>query len=48
MFLSYADFFKNQLFSKNSFRNTISVSNSLDPEQAGHFVGPVLDPNCLQ
>ena len=22
--------------------------NSLDPDQARHFVGPDLDPNCLQ
>ena len=28
--------------------NTIRVSNSLDPDQARHFVGPDLDPNCLQ
>ena len=31
-------FFQNQLFKKNSFRNTIRVSNSLDPDQDGHFV----------
>ena len=31
-----------------SFRNTIRVSNSLDPDQASHFVGPDLDPSCLQ
>ena len=24
------------------------MSNSLDPDQAGHFVRPDLDPNCLQ
>ena len=24
------------------------VWNSLDPGQARHFVGPDLDPNCLQ
>ena len=24
------------------------MSNSLDPEQAGHFVVPDLGPNCLQ
>ena len=30
------------------FFNTIRVSNSLDPDQAKHFVGPYLDPNCLQ
>ena len=35
-------------FSKNSFRNTIRVSNSLDPHQARWFVGPDLGPNCLQ
>ena len=35
-------------FSKNSFRNTIRVLNSLDPDQDRHFVGPDLDQNCLQ
>ena len=34
--------------SKNSFRNTIRVSNNLDPDQAGRIVGPDLRPNCLQ
>ena len=24
------------------------MSNSLDPDQAQQFVGPDLDPNCLQ
>ena len=24
------------------------MSNSLDPDQANNFVGPDLDPNCLQ
>ena len=24
------------------------MSNSLDPDQARHFVGPDLEPNCLQ
>ena len=34
-FLSSADFyFQNQLFEKISFRNTIRVSNTLDPDQA--------------
>ena len=32
----------------DGFFNTIRVSNSLDPDQALHFVGPDLDPNCLQ
>ena len=30
------------------FRNSIRVSNSLDPDQTRHFVGPDLGPNCLQ
>ena len=30
------------------FFNTIRMSNSLDPDQAGCFVGPDLGPNCLQ
>ena len=37
-------FFKIHIFSK-IFRNTIRVSNSLDPSQARHFVGPDLGPN---
>ena len=48
-YLSSADFFSSKLtFSKNSLRNIIRMSNSLDPDQAQHFVGPDLDPNCLQ
>ena len=35
-------------FPKNSFRNTIRVTNSLDPDQNRHFVGPDLGPSCLQ
>ena len=42
------DFFSKLTFSKNYFRNTIRVSNSLNPDQARHFVGPDLGPNCLQ
>ena len=34
-----ADFFSKSTFSKNYFRNTIRVSNSLDPDQGS---------NCLQ
>ena len=40
-------FFLNFFFKKCS-RNTIRVSNSLDPDQARHFVGPDLGPYCLQ
>ena len=39
------------LFSKSSFPKQFFqeyVSNSLDPDQARHFVGPDLDPNCLE
>ena len=42
-----ADFIKNYFFSKNSFKNTIRVSNNLDPDQARHYVGPDLGPKCL-
>ena len=47
-FLLSKDFFSKLTFSKNSFRDTIRVSNSLDPDQARYFVGPDLDPNCFQ
>ena len=33
MLLLTADFFQNQSFKKNSFKNVIRVSNSLDPDQ---------------
>ena len=46
--LSSADFFQNYFFSKNSFKNTFSVSNGLDLDQDGHSVCPDRDPNCLQ
>ena len=41
-FLSFADFFGNY------FRNTIRVSNCLDPDQARNSVAPDMGPNCLQ
>ena len=48
-FLSSADFlFSKSTFSKYSFRNTMRVSNSLDPDQDRHSVGPELGPNRLQ
>ena len=40
-------FFKINFF-RYSFRNTARVLISLDPDQAQHFVGPDLGPNCLQ
>ena len=39
-------FFK-PTFSKNSFRNTIQVSNKLDPDQAQHYVEPDLWSNLF-
>ena len=48
MFFCRLLIFSKSTFSKNSFRNTISVSISLDPDQAWHFDGPDLGPNCLQ
>ena len=41
-------FFLESILKKKSFRNTIIVSNSKDPDLARHFVGPDLGPNCLQ
>ena len=41
-------FFSKSTFTKNSFRNTIRVSNISDPDQASRFVRPDLGPNCLQ
>ena len=35
-------------FSKNSFWDTIRVSNGLDPDWDWHSVCADLDPNCLQ
>ena len=47
LLLLSADFSK--LTFKNDFRSkSIRVSNSLDPDQDRHFVGPDLSPNCLE
>ena len=43
-----SSFFQKLAFPKISFRNTIRVSKSLDPDQARCFIGPDLGPNCLQ
>ena len=48
MLFCYLLIFSIANFSKKSLRNTIRVSNSLDPDQARHFVGPGLGPSCLQ
>ena len=47
-FFVICHFFFKFKFSKKSYRNRIRVSNSLDPDQARHYVGPDLDPKCLQ
>ena len=41
-------FLSKSTFSKISFRNTIRMSNSLDPDPARLYVGFDLNPNCLQ
>ena len=45
--LSSVDFFQHQFFFK-ILSGIPSVSNSLDPDQARHFVVPDLGQNCLQ
>ena len=47
LLLLSADFFSKFIFSKNLFKNTIRVSNNLDPDQDTHSVGPDLGPICL-
>ena len=42
-----ADIFQNQHFQK-VLSGILSVSNSLEPDQARRSVGPDLGPNCLQ
>ena len=41
-------FLKKNTFLQVKIRNTIRVSNSLDPDQGQQNVGPDLCPNCLQ
>ena len=47
-FFFFFVFFNYFFFQNKSFRNTIRVSDSLDPDQARHFVGPDLGLSCLQ
>ena len=46
-FFVVCEFFLIFSFFKKSCRNTIRMSNSLDPNQPQPFVGPDLDPNCF-
>ena len=48
MFFGHLLISSKSTFLKNSFSNTVRVSNRLDPDQARHFVGPGLGQNCLQ
>ena len=48
LFLSYVDFSFRINFFKKSSRNTIRVSNSLDPDQARQNVGPDLGPTVCK
>ena len=41
-------YFSKLTFHQNYFRNTIRVSNSLDPDQVRRSVGPDLGPNGLR
>ena len=47
LLLSSVDLFLKSTFSKN-YSGIPSVSNSLDPDQARHLVGPDLGPSCYQ
>ena len=47
-FLSSADFFSKSNFAENNFRNTTSVSNSLNPDHAQRLVRFDLGRNCYQ
>ena len=48
LYFFFLSFYSKLYFSINSFRNTLRVSNVLDPYQARRFVGPDMGPNCLQ
>ena len=47
LFCRHLNFFKIDFF-RYFFRNTIRASDGLDPDQAQHFVGPDLGPNCCK
>ena len=48
MIICFVLIFSKSTFSKKYFRNTIRVSNNLDPDQVRHSIGPDLGPNCSQ
>ena len=46
MHFLFAEFFSKLIFLKKKIKNTIRVSNSLDPDQAQENDGPYLGLNC--
>ena len=48
LLITFAISLEKSTFSKKKFRDTFRYSNSLDPDQAQHFVEPDLGPNCWQ
>ena len=48
IFIVVCSRFSKLTFLKNYFRNTIRVSNGLDPDQDQHSVSPNVGSNCLQ
>ena len=46
-FFQSADFFKIDIFKKIFQEYHISVSNTFDPVQVRHIVGPDLGSNCM-
>ena len=48
LFVCWVIFHVFVVFISISYRSTIAVSNSLDPDQARRSVGPDLGPTCLQ
>ena len=47
-FMLFVIFFSSSIFSKNYFRNTVRVSNILDPDKTQHFVWPYLVPTVCK
>ena len=47
VFVVTCSLFSTLTLSKNSFRNSIEMSNNLDPDHGLHSVSPDLDPNCF-
>ena len=48
LFIICRIYLKSWLFKTTLQEYHLTVSNSLNPDQVRHFVGPDLDSNCLQ